>query len=178
MRQGLAPLVPLAILGLAGCSRSPDLFMPPIERKPVTGAEPSRLRAFIVMSDPDAEIHLVGGVNRKLEAGAWRWASGRAELQFVIPRSRSLRFVADVVAAEATFAQTGPVTLAVSVNGRPLGALRLETPGPHRFEKPVPEGWLRAGELVRVVIEADKVYLDSRDGARLGFILHRAGFLP
>ncbi len=178
MSRGLASLVPLAILGLAGCSGSPDLFTPPIERKPVTGAEPSRLRAFISMSDPDAEIHLVGGVSRKLEAGAWRWASERAELQFITPQTRGLRFVADVVVAEATFAQTGPVTLAVSVNGRPLGALRLETPGPRRFETPVPDGWLRAGELVRVTMEADKVYVDSRDGTRLGFILQRAGFLP
>ncbi|HXG32267.1 MAG TPA: hypothetical protein VNJ11_02800 [Bryobacteraceae bacterium] len=178
MRRKLAALVPLAILGPAGCSRSPDLFTPPIERKPLTGAEPTRLRAFVAMSDPDAEIHLVGGVNRRLEAGAWRWASGRAELQFVTRQVRGIRFVADVVVAEATFAQTGPVTLAFSVNGRPLGALRFETPGPRRFEQPVPDGWLHAGELVRVTIEADKVYVDPRDGTRLGFILHRAGFLP
>jgi hypothetical protein len=178
MRRGLAALVPLVILGPAGCSRSPDLFMPPVERKPMRGAEPNRLRAFVAMNDPDAEIHLVGGVNRRLEAGAWRWASARAELQFVTRQARGLRFVADVVVAEATFAQTGPVTLAVSVNGRSLGALRFETPGPRRFEEPVPDGWLRAGELVRVTIEADKAYVDPRDGTRLGFILQRAGFLP
>lgn len=177
MKRALA--APAAIfLWLLACHRAPDLFTPSIERTPLTGAEPGRLRAFVAMSDPDAEIHLVGGVSRKLEAGAWRWASERAELQFAVTEARRFRFIVDLAIAEATFAHTGPVTLSVFVEGKPLGALRCESPGPRRFERPVPQEWLPAGRPVRVTVEVDKAYVDPGDGRRFGFILQRAGFLP
>lgn len=177
MRPRLAALA-AALLWLAACQRAPDLFTPSIERTPLTGAEPGRLRAFVAMSDPDAEVHLVGGVNRTLEAGAWRWASQRAELQFLVHEARPWRFVMEFTIAEATFAHTGPVTLSVSVEDKALGTLRCDTPGAKRFEHPVPAEWLPVGRPVRVAAEVDKAYVDPRDGNRLGFILQRAGFLP
>jgi hypothetical protein len=55
--------------------------------------------------------------------------------------------------------------------------VRYEGGGQKRFEKPVPAAWLRTDADILVAAEIDKVWIAPADGARLGFILSRAGFI-
>jgi len=164
-------------LVLAGCTAIPDYYAPPVQRRPMTGPEPSPVTHFVTMNAPNAEAHFVRGVSRHLEGGAWRWLEPRAELVFRLETTRHLRFSMEFAIPEATFAQRGPVTVSVLVNGQLVDRSRYEKGGEFRIEKPVPAEWLRTDLHNYVTLEIDKPWVAPQDGARLGFILKSAGFL-
>ena len=164
-------------LWLAGCTAIPDYYAPPVQRRPMTGPEPSPVTHFVTMNAPNAEAHFVHGVSRHLEGGAWRWLEPRAELVFRLPTAQRLRFVMEFAIPEVTFAQRGPVVVSVFVNDQLLDRSRYEKGGEFRIEKPVPAEWLRTDLHNYVTLEIDKPWVAPQDGARLGFILKSAGFL-
>lgn len=162
---------------MAGCANIPDYYAPPVQRRPMTGPEPSPVTHFVAMNAPNAEAHFVRGVSRHLEAGSWRWLEPRAELVFRLTTTRHLRFVMEFAIPEITFAQRGPVVISVLVNDHLLERSRYEKGGEFRLEKPVPPEWLRTHLHNYVTLEIDKPWIAPQDGARLGFILRSAGFL-
>lgn len=162
---------------LAGCTSIPDTYAPPVQRRPMTGPEPSPVTHFVSMKDAGAEAHFLSGVSPHLEVGSWRWTEPRAELVFRLSQVRNLRFVMEFAIPEITFAQRGPVSIAISVNGRLLARPRYERGGEFRFEQAVPAEWLRTDMHNHVTLEIDKAWVAPEDGARLGFILKSAGFL-
>lgn len=166
-----------AALILAGCASIPDYYAPPVQRRPMTGPEPSPVTHFVSMNAPNAEAHFVRGVSRHLEAGSWRWLEPRAELVFRLTTTRHLRFVMEFAIPEITFAQRGPVVISVFVNDQLLARSRYEKGGEFRLEKPVAPEWLRTHLHNYVTLEIDKPWIAPQDGARLGFILRSAGFL-
>ena len=166
----------LPALLLAGCRTLPDTYAPPVQREVRAVTEPSFVGPFISLSNANADAYILKDVSPAVEGGTWRWTYRRPELQFYLTRSSSLRFVLDFALADQTFAETGPVTLAVYVNDRLLDRFRYDKPGVHKLEKPVPPELLRENALNRVVIEPDKVWIAKGDGAALGFILSAAGF--
>lgn len=171
----LALISPLLVL--AACTSIPDTYAPPVQRRPLTGPEPSPVTHFTSMNAPGAEAHFVRGVSRHLEAGSWRWLEPLAELMFRLETTEHLRFVMEFAIPEVTFAQRGPVTISVTVNRHPLLSARYERGGEYRLEKPVPAEWLRTDMHNYVALEIDKPWIAPQDGAKLGFILKSAGFL-
>ncbi len=169
-------LVLAAALALAGCSREPDSYAPPIQRQPLDAAEPAFVGPYVYMGNPNADAYIVKDVAPRGEGGTWRWAYRRPELQFYIGRREHLKFVMEFALADRTFAETGPVTLSVFINGKPLDRFRYDKPGTHSINKPVPAELLKADAVNRVAIEPDKVWTAREDGATLGFILTSAGF--
>lgn len=162
---------------LSGCTNIPDTYAPPVQRRPLTGPEPSPVTHFVAMNAPNAEAHFVHGVSRHLEAGAWRWLEPRAELVFRLDTRSHLRYVMEFAIPEVTFAQRGPVRIAIRINGRLLDEPRYQRGGEFRYEKPVPAEWLRTDIHNFVTLEIDKPWIAPGDGARLGFILKSVGFL-
>ncbi len=160
----------------AGCVRAPDSYPPPVQRSQ-TFARWELERPFVEMSAYDVQDFIVRDISPVLEGGTWRWTFERPELRFILNSTEGLRFAADVGAAAATLAETGPLTISFLVNDRLLGQMRCDTPGERHFEKPVPAAWLNKATYTRVVIHADKLFIAKADGAKLGFVLHRAGFL-
>src|SRR5437016_167470 len=69
------------LLAAAGCSRAPDIYQPPIQRKPLTGPQ-ARLGQFVNMTDPAVDAFIVRDVSRTTEAGSWRWAYRHPQLRF------------------------------------------------------------------------------------------------
>lgn len=125
-----------------------------------------------MMSDPHADDFIVQGFRDKSE-GSWRWTHDHPTLRFRLPESGPLRFKMDFTLPEATFHETGPVTLAIAINGRPLDRPRFTQAGDYHYIHPVPEALLhRDGENL-VSIEPDK----TATAERLGFVLIRAGFV-
>jgi len=161
---------------MAGCSSTPDVYAPPAQRKPLAVSQPSFVGSFVTMSDPNADAYIVRDIARSVEAGTWRWTNRRPELQFYLPSVENRKFVMDFSIAGATFSETGPVTLAVFVNGQPLDKKRYEKPGQYLMELPVAPALLKVNALNTVAIEPDKVWVSKQDGVALGFILTSAGF--
>lgn len=165
-----------AALALAGCSREPDWYAPPIQRQPLAVSEPAFVGSYVYMGNPNADAYIVHDVAAASEGGTWRWTYRRPELQFYLATAGHLRFVMEFAIPDSTFAETGPVTLAVSINGRLLDRFRYEKPGSYTLDKPVPAGYLKPDAINRVTIEPDKIWTSREDGATLGFILTSAGF--
>ena len=171
-QRSLAVLLLLA----AGCSRGPDIFTPPIERRPIEGVVPD-LAEFTEMGAPLASHHLVRDFLDAPAGQIYRWTNQQPTLRFHVRRTANRILRLDFVVADVTFKDTGPVTVTVTVNGRTLGAVRYDSPGEKRFEKPVPADWLDADPTI-VSVEIDKVWVSKTDGARLGVMLRGAGFVP
>ncbi|MBI3473821.1 MAG: hypothetical protein HY013_20895 [Candidatus Solibacter usitatus] len=164
------------LLILTGCANIPDSYAPPVQRKPLSPAEPRPFGHFVNMNDPNAEAYFIKDIATVAE-GPWRWTGKRPELKFFLETVESLKFSLDYTIAEATFKSTGPVTISVFLNGKLLEKLRHATHGEQHFEKPAPPPLLRRNEVNQVALEVDKVWVSPTDGAQLGFILTRAGFV-
>ncbi len=161
---------------LAGCSSVPDSFPVPPQRRDAPAPRYSHLRSFVSMSDWDAAEYLVQDVSAHAGDNTWRWTFRHPGLRFYLTSTERLKFVMDFAIAERTFEQTGPVILAIFVNGKLLERKRCQQPGPHHLEYAVPPVMLRPNAVNNVRIEADKVWISPADGTALGFILVRAGF--
>lgn len=159
----------------AGCSRSPESYPPPAQSEGPVVSKPVSLGTFVAMSNPHADAYIVGDISPTVEANAWRWTFRRPEMQFHVPSAEGWKFAMEFAVAGATFQDTGPVTLAVSINGKPLRKQRYDKPGNYLLEFDVPPGALKPGELNRVAVEPDKVWR-TKDGGVLGVILVSAGF--
>jgi hypothetical protein len=162
---------------LAGCSREPTIYPPPIQRLLPAAPEKKALGAFVNMNDANVDEYIVGGLQNQTEGAGWRWAHEAPELRFLLDRTERLKFVMDLGLPEYNFGQTGPVTLSFFINGRLLDKVRYTTPGDRRYEKRVPAGWLKKGEFTIVRIQADPPWIAPTDKVKLGFVLHRAGFI-
>ena len=161
---------------MAACSRTPDIYQPPIQRKPLTGPE-SRLGSFIGMNDLSADAYIVRDISRTTEAGLWRWAFRHPELRFYLRGIEKLRFVMDMGVPETTFKETGPIVLTILINEHRLDNVRIDQAGDRHIEKPVPPAFLHAGSENFVSFETDKQWVSKEDGAVLSFVLTRAGFV-
>jgi len=159
----------------AGCS-GPDVWYPaPEQRASLSLPMGLPFGYFVSMSDPNAGAYIVGGFRDSSE-GPWRWTHEHPVLRFYVPRAPRLRFVMDLGFPGATFAQTGPVELAIRINGKEFDLVRYDKPGAGHYSRPVPWEWLRADSVNTVALEPDKVAAGP-GGERLGFVLTRAGFV-
>jgi hypothetical protein len=160
---------------LAGCANIPDSYAPPIQRKPLTGAEPSPIGTFVNLGEPSADAYIVRDVTGYADS-SWRWTRKRPELRFFLDSVEHLKFKADFSIADVTLKDTGPVTISVFINGHLLESLKYASSGRKEFEKPVPATFLLPKSVNFVALEIDKVWVSKTDGAVLGFILTSAGF--
>jgi hypothetical protein len=151
--------------------------MPPVERKPVTGYAAGSVTSVVSLGDPGADAHIVKDISANVESGAWRWAFKRPELRFALTRVQGVKLVMDLAIAKQTFDATGPVSISFFVNDRLLETVRYDQPGNQLFEKAVPADWIRTEGFTTVAAEIDKLYKSPADGAELGFILSRVGFV-
>src|SRR5947209_2219177 len=112
----------ISIIFGAGCQSLPTSFPPPPQFASLVSSG-----HFVMMGAPDADRYIVQGFAPKSE-GIWRWAYEHPRLRFVLPESTPLRFTMELSFPEATFAATGPVTLAIAINGRPFDHVRYDRP--------------------------------------------------
>ncbi len=129
---------------------------------------------MVDMSDVDAPAHFVQDIT-SLEAATWRWTGKKPTVRVQIPSTENVRYTIDFALAETTLLTTGPVTVTFLVNDRVLGHARYTRAGNQHFEKPVPAGWVTAGQDATVSAEVDKVWTPPDGGTKLGLILVRIG---
>ena len=128
------------------------------------------------MDDALADDYIVRDI--AAERGAFRWAYLHPELRFRVPDSHKLKFAAEIAIPQATFKDTGPVTIRILIEGKPLATLRCPRAEKYRIEKPVPRDWVEARKVVQVTFETEPRWVSPLDGAQLSFLLYNAGFIP
>ena len=159
---------------LAGCQNMPEPYAPPVQRQPFENFRPYRISRIVNMNDGDAESHFVQDIASGLE-GNWRWVRKRPTVKLKMKVNENVKFTMDFSIAEATFKETGPVTLSFFVNDHFLDKASYTESGQKHFEKPVPAEWIEPGKDAVLAAEIDKVYIAKADQAQLGFILTRIG---
>jgi hypothetical protein len=166
-------LILLPLLACTACNRLPDPFPPPPQRAPLNTT--SGLSYFVSLSEPDAGAYLVRDF-APAAGQASRWALDHPVLRFFVPAAPRLRFTMDFALPERTFRDTGPVTLTFRINGELLDRHRCDAAGQLHYEHDVPPAMLRFNAVNLVAIDPDPVWVSKTDGARIGFVLARAGF--
>ena len=124
------------------------------------------------MGDPNADSYIVQGFRDHSET-SWRWAHDHAVLRFTLPDAGPLQFTMDITLPEPTFRETGPVTLAISINGKPFDRPHYDHAGDYHYQRAVPDRLLHEPGENLVAIDPDKTV----GAEKLGFVLARAGFV-
>jgi hypothetical protein len=128
------------------------------------------------MEDALADDYIVRDISS--ERGLFRWAYQRPELRFRVLDDRKFKFAAEIGIPEATFKDTGPVTINILIDGHALATLRCPRAEKYRIEKQVPPGWLEPNKVVHVTFETEPRWVSPLDGAQLSFLIYSAGFIP
>jgi hypothetical protein len=132
---------------------------------------------FVEMGSPRASECIVRDVELTIEGAGWRWTYLNPTLRFYLRENARQRFAMDFSVIPTTFRDTGPVTLSCYIDKRLLTRLWCPRPGDYHVEQAVPDSWLKGRGSVMVQAVLDKVWTAPADGARLGYVLFRAGFL-
>jgi hypothetical protein len=152
-----------------------DACVPP-QQEYSPGPDPGPPPPFAEMGDPRAVEAIVRDISTTSEGLGWRWTYLEPTLKFYLHKYDDQRFVMDFSIIPIAFKATGPVTLSCFVNNHLLTTIRCPRTGDYHLEKQVPAEWLQGATptIVRAVL--DKVWTAPADGARLGYVLVRAGF--
>ena len=162
------------MLTSSACQNMPEPFAPPVQRQPLPDFRPYRISGIVNMSDVDAQKHFVQDITG-LQAATWRWTGKRPTVRVTVRSAENLKYTIDFAIVEATLATTGPVTVTFLVNDHVLDHVRYSRAGTQHFEKPIPAGWVTAGQDVTVGAEVDKLWVPADNSPKLGIILVRMG---
>ena len=169
------PPLAMALALLAGCNKEPDIFMPPVQRQPfLSDQAPKQAKRLIRMSDAEADAYIVSDIP-KGEKGPWRWTGKRPTIRLYLTNTDGFKLSCEFSIAEATFKDTGPVTLQFLINGKLVETKRIEKPGQYTVEKEVSHEVLKPNGDNEFTVEIDKVWVAPDDGAKLGFLLTSLG---
>jgi hypothetical protein len=126
------------------------------------------------MDDPNVTARFVRDIGEELH-GTWRWTLQRPAVRIRVRTNHPVKYTIDLALPEVTFDETGPVTIAFTVNDHVLDRVRYTTPRKHHFEKLVPKDWMQSGEIAIVGAEIDKLWVSKEDGKSFGFIIEQIG---
>ncbi|MEP7354163.1 MAG: hypothetical protein ABI824_13110 [Acidobacteriota bacterium] len=161
-----------------GCGGLPPSYPLPAQRTEFAAFRPYRTSYVINMSDADAQTHIVRDIGGSVR-DPWRWTGPHPAVKLALKEiSSPLKYTIDFTVADATFKDTGPVTVTFLVNDQVLDRVHYTKPGEQHFEKAVPAAWLGTTSDITLSAEPDKVWTSPGDGAKLGLILTRLGLAP
>ncbi len=178
-RSRLAVL-PLACL-LAGCARVPEPVSMPAQYTMPAGPEPAvaalpALRPMLSMADADIDDHVLRDVQRAETGEPGRWTNEHPAFRLTLEDVEAMEFYIQFFLPEVTFQATGPVRLAITINGTAVATPEFRREGGHEFRCALPAGLLKRKEPVTVSIDVRPPYRKPDDGTRLGVLLFSVGF--
>lgn len=160
---------------LEACISQPEIYAPPAQRKPLDQEVLVRTKLMLEMSDPTVDRDIVSDIAKGQQSSPWRWTGKRPAVRIAIKSASNLKYHIQFALPDATFKDTGPVTITFLVNGQELDKVRYDTGGDKTFEKPVPFAMLKPMDENTLAAEVDKIWESKNDGQRLGFILVKLG---
>jgi hypothetical protein len=159
------------------CVPTPESYpVPPQHPSPGAPREVVSIGEYVVSTQLDADLYFVRDVKTS-EGANWRWTLTQPEFRFHLRdvRNRSLRL--DLGVNDVTFRDTGPLRLAIYVNGHLLDQPVYNSPGDRRFEKPVPASMLQEHVENRVMVRVLNPWQTPDPNVRLGFLVFGVGFV-
>lgn len=159
---------------LTACDRT-RWYAVPQQRASFEGF-PSHAARVVDMDDPDADRRFVRDIMPRTDT-SWRWTEQRPAIKIMVRTDKPLKYTIDFTLPRITFKDTGPVTIAFTVNGRQLDRVRYADAGFKHFEKAVPPDWLPIDAEAIVGAEIDKLWTDPDGGKKYGFIITRMGLM-
>ena len=157
---------------LAGCDPAPWFAVP--QQRPSLGNVTGHAARVVEMDDPLADQRIVRDI-LPLTDTTWRWTGRRPAVKISIRADENLKYSIDFTLPQVTFKDTGPVSIAFTVNDHVLDRVRYTEPGFKHFEKAVPPDWLAIDAYAIVGAEIDKLWIDPDSGRKYGFIVSRMG---
>jgi len=170
-----APGVPAMRTGVRRFDDTEAATRIPAQQEYSPAPDPGMPPSFLEMGDPRANDCIVRDVSATAEGAGWRWTYLKPALRFHLMDRYRQEFAMDFTIVDIAFRSTGPVTLTCLVNDRVLARLSCPHPGNYHLERDVPAAWLTPDPVI-VQAALDKVWTAPADGARLGYVLQRAGF--
>jgi len=176
----LLAALPLACL-LAGCARAPDSLPMPAQYTLPAGPEPAAAslpgaRLVLSMADTDIDAHIVRDVMHAETGEPARWTNAHPAFRLVVDDVEDLDFYIHLFLPESTFGVTGPVKLAITINGAVVATPEFRSEGDHEFRSAVPAGILKKDQPVALSFEVRPPFQSPRDGTKLGVLLFSIGF--
>ena len=159
---------------LAACETTPAPYPVPEQSRLPENAQPHHISRMVDMACGDAESHFVKDI-RPGGPAPWHWAYKKPTVKVAMPVNENVRYVIDFSLPQATFKDTGPVTVTFFVNDRALGHVRYTRSGDYHFEMAVPSEWIRVDADTLLAAEVDKTWIAPEDHKELGLILSRIG---
>jgi hypothetical protein len=131
---------------------------------------------MLIMGHRNGHAAILRDVMGDAGVKGWRWTHQHPAFSFKLGSAENLDFYLRFAVNGTTFADTGPVTLTIHINGEVLDRPRFDTPGEREYSHPVPARWLEAKNPAIVEIDVDPVWIAPRDKVPLGIVLIAIGF--
>lgn len=163
-------LIPAILL----CACGPSLVPLPPQQPLAQAEDPPDYRFLVRMVVPSADKRIVKDIGGN--AALFRWTAGEPSIKVKLPDSGPWVAQIEFAIAEATWKETGPVTVSIAMNGRELGSSRYERFGEQTIKVPVPPDVLPDGGEATLSARIEPVWVAPSDGAKLGVLLKSMGF--
>jgi hypothetical protein len=134
-----------------------------------------RVDATVDTAQAEDRVHYLRDVLEAPGPDSSLWVADRPALVFRLPGQGALRLSVEYYAVNVVLERTGPLKLAVRLNGRELGSMVADSEGRKTWSAAVPGGWLRPDGLAVVEILPDKCFV-AEDGQKLSVLLRRVLF--
>jgi hypothetical protein len=174
MKIGGTALVAALVLSPLGCKR-PDKV-----QVQETVEEGPHLASALKMGDPKVETQLINGFYG-IEGNAWRWTARQFTAVLKTPLGASQRGGAlelSLTVPPVVIEKLKTVSLAASIDGKPLPPESYTQAGPYSFKREVPAAWL-SGDSIKVEFQLDKAMPPTGADAReLGVVVGALSLEP
>jgi hypothetical protein len=145
-----------------------------------TVEEGPRLVSAINMGDSKMETQLISGFYG-IEGGAWRWTGKQFTAVLKTPFGASQRggtLELTLTVPPAVLEKLKTVSLAASIDGKPLPPDTYTQPGPASYKRDIPASML-SGESVKVEFTLDKSWSPGgADQRELGIVVSALSLVP
>lgn len=163
---------------LGGCSHDAPVYEPPPQFTMPSGADPEPEVRLLTLNDLDAKYAVLDGVDGAGSGEERKWTADRALFRFRVRSLAGSDLYMKYSVHDATFAQTGPVRITISVNGRAFDSFVKTAPGNYEYRHRANLIRARPYEPLLVSLAITPPYLAKEDQARLGILLTTIGFVP
>ena len=128
------------------------------------------------MSDADADAFILTDVARGNVGGEFRWTGERPRFRLWPDEREDRELYMRFGIIPATFKETGPVTIEISINGTRLAERTFDLPRDYDHSERIPAGLLGSDVSATVELHITPVYKAPPYGEKLGICLYAIGF--
>jgi hypothetical protein len=166
------------LIVLCGCSDSVPAYAPPAQFVMPQGPDPRREVRLLAMNDLDAMFSVLEGVPGSGAGAEYKWTADRARFEFRVPSLDHNDLIMRYRLHSDTLKQTGPVRIAIEVDGQPFDSFVRGAAGAFEYLHAADNIPVRVGQPLIVTLTVQPPYIAKADKARLGILLNVIGFVP